>query len=501
MIYSDQISNALNTFHDYISRNISACKNHPASRVSAFWAEHFADRGNFPDVREFMTFRRGNYVYGIGDTAPASPARKQQEFDMVSRSMALLVPQEYIEKLREPVIGAPLVYSLGNAQISASYLLNAGTSWRIAELLRQHGLEGRPLRICEIGAGWGACSRQLHEICNVASYTIIDLPENLCLSSAYLSTTLPERSAHFVECGQDGQAQGELRFALPPAIDRLNGPFDLIINTMSFQEMDRETVDTYFSWVARVLAQDGVLMSFNAHDKAGILRPSDYLHSGLKLCHLMPFRKVPAGYFNTIPYEAVFRRADVAMGSAVAAAIDALGEMVQLGLDSDIAQWSRQTLVEQDPAIIAWLEKVREFFYANNESSRQRSLDALTKAGEQFVAVAAFLAGNYWYAQGHFDVARLNLERSLECGLQDFAAIRATVLLTSLQKNRNVDHLLARLAGSAGGLDEEISAIIKAGDIARMQDHISRVLDCSVSRSGNSRGIVRNVLARLNIFG
>jgi hypothetical protein len=246
-----------------------------------------------------------------------------------------------------------------------------------------------------------------------------------------------------------------------------------------------------------VLAEDGVLISFNAHDKAGILRPSDYLHPGLRLCHLMPFRKVPAGYFNTIPYEAVFCRTDVATDGAVAGAVDALGEMVQLGLDGNIADWSHQALVEKDPTILAWLEKVRGFFYADNESSRQQSLDALAREGERFAAVAAFLAGNYWYARGRFDLACSNLERGLECGLQDFAAIRATVLLASMQKGRDVDRLLAHLAGSAGGLDEEIGAIVTAGDIARMQDQISRVLDCPVETPSSSRGIVRNVLARL----
>lgn len=495
MIYSDQISDALNKFHDYISRNIGACKDHPAARVSAFWSEHFADRGNFPDVREFMIFRRGDYVYGIGDTVPGSPARKQQEFDMTSRSISLFTPEQHFRELREPIVGAPLVYPFGDTQISASYLLNAGTSWRVTELLRQHGLDGKALRICEIGAGWGACASQLHQVCDVASYTIVDLPENLCLSSTYLSTTLPERPVHFVECGADGSAQGVLNFALPPAIDRLDGPFDLIINTMSFQEMDRETVDTYFSWAARVLAKDGLLMSFNAHDKAGILRPSDYLRDDLQLSHLMPFRKVPAGYFNTIPNEAVFRRSDSATKNTIATAVDALGEMVQLGLDGDIAELSRLALSKQDPAALAKLAKIREVFYQKDEQTRQQLLNDLTQ--EHCDALTSFLAGNYWYAQGRFDLAHSHLQSGLERGLRDFAAVRAQVMLASLEENCTPHQLLLRLAGMSGGLEEEIGNIVADGNISGLQNHIARVLDCPVSTPANSRGIVRNAIARL----
>ncbi len=495
MIYSNQISNALDQFHAYIARNLPACKDHPAARVSAFWSEHFADRANFPDVRDFLVFRRGDYVYGIGDTVPGSPARKQQEFAMTLRSISLFTPSEHLQALQEPIVGAPLVYALGNNQISTSYLLNAGTSWRVAELLRQHGLDNRPLRICEIGAGWGACASQLHQVCNVGSYTIVDLPENLCLSSTYLSTTMTDRQAGFVECDTGAGGQGDLNFALPPAIDHLHGPFDVIINTMSFQEMDRETVDIYFAWAARVLAADGLLMSFNAHDKAGILRPSDYLRQDLELCHLMPFRKVPAGYFNTIPYEAVFRRTSRDVSPLIGGAVDALGEMVQLGLDGDLAALSRRALADREPATLALLGRIRDFFYASDESARQAVLALLQQ--ENPCALTSFLAGNYWFAQGRFEQARALLESSLEHGLQDFAAIRARVMLACLLGEMPAAQFVETLAGPAGGLEEDIAAVVSKGDISALQNHIARVLDCPVTTPARSTGLVRGALARL----
>jgi hypothetical protein len=503
MTYSDQISSALDGFHTYIANNLATCAQHPAARVSPFWSEHFADRSNFPDVREFLSFRRGNFLYGIGDTGPATPEQKQREFDEISKSILLFTPQSFAERLREPVLGGPLVYTLGAACLSASYVLNAGTAWRISQLAERYGVNGRPLHICEIGAGWGACASQLHQVCDVASYTIVDLPENLCLSSTYLAATLPEREAGFVECAPGASITPQpnsLNFALPPAIDKLSGPYDLIINTMSFQEMDRETVDEYFRWAARSLAPGGLLLSFNAHDKAGILRASEYMHQGLQLVHIAPFRKVPAGYFNTIPYETVFRRQDGVCQSMLAPAVDALGELIQLGVDSDLQALATAALTEQSAASLALLCLIREFFYADDEERRQSVLtQLLNQAHDDEASIGSFLAGNYWYAQGDLITARRYLEESIRKGLCDFALVRAQVLLATITttSETNPDITLAAISAAAGGLLSEITTIVVGKDVSRLQNHIARVFDCPVAASQPSGPMLQRVLRRL----
>lgn len=475
MTYSDQIGRALEQFHSYLSRNLASCERHPAARVSSFWAEHFADRSNFPDISGFLAFRRGDFVYGIGDTGPATPDRKRREFDDVYKSMLHLTPSDFIDRLREPTLGAPLIYSCGKANLSASYVLNSGTTWRISELARHYGHGSQPLNVCEIGAGWGACASQLHQVCNIASYTIVDLPENLCLSSTYLSMTLPDRQAGFIECGPGtpiAPALASLNFALPPAIDNLSGPYQVIINTMSFQEMDSETVKEYFRWAARVLAPGGLLMSFNAHDKAGIRRPSEYLHDGLRLVHMAPFRKLPAGYFNTIPYEMVFRREDSRREEISASAVDALGEMIQLGLDDNLRELSEGVTTGSSHEI-SYLTSVRDFFYADDEQQRRMTLGLLLKQDD---CITHFLAGNYWYAQGNMSGANEHLRKSLSLGLRDFAAVRARVLLAALYDGRPE----ASLSKDAGGLAAEIASIIGQHDVAGLRNHIARVMDCPV---------------------
>jgi hypothetical protein len=503
MIYSNQISRALDDFHAYIARNLPACAQHPAARVSEFWSEHFADRCNFPDVRDFLSFRRGDFVYGIGDTGPASPKQKQQEFDDICKSISLFTPQGFLDGLHEPILGAPLVYSCGKASLSASYVLNAGTAWRIKQLLEQYGSARSPIHVCEIGAGWGACASQLHQVSDVASYTIVDLPENLCLSSTYLAATLPGRQAAFVECAPGASVipqPASLNFALPPAIDKLSGPYDLIINTMSFQEMDRETVDEYFRWAVRALAPGGLLLSFNAHDKAGIVRPSEYMHHGLQLVHIAPFRKVPAGYFNTIPYETVFRRQDGRSQSVLAPAVDALGELVQLGLDSELESLAATTLSEHSATSLALLGLIREFFYAEDEERRQFILtQLLSEAAGQNIGISHFLAGNYWYTQGDMVMARRYLEESVAGGLSDFALVRAQVLLATITATPETNDatVLAMVSAGAGGLLNEIETIVLNNDISKLQNHIARVLDCPVAGPQSSTPMLKRVLRRL----
>jgi putative sugar O-methyltransferase len=503
-MYSDLIRSTLDSFHEYVANNLPACQNHRAARVSPFWSEHFSDRRNFPDTSDFLAFRRGDYLYGIGDTKPSSPEQKQREFDDVCKSIQLFTPSSFIEKLREPYLGAPQVYPFGKASLSTSYVLNSGTTWRIRELINRHGPSNRPLHICEIGAGWGACASQLHQVCDVASYTIIDLPENLCLSSTYLAVTVPGKQHRFLDCTADTPAKPQaatLNFGLPAAIDNMPGRYDIIINTVSLQEMDRETVDAYFSWSATSLAKDGLLISFNAHDKAGVRRPSEYLHGGLSLVHMAPFRKVPAGYFNTIPYEMVFRPTSAAIPDELPRAVDALGEMIQLGLDGQLIPLAEAALSGTGLRTVrAQLSKLQAFFYSDAETHRQTLLEELLK--EYPSAISSYLAGCYYFARGGVPSAQNHLDTALSQGLEGFAEIRARVLLAVIARvvrktARPAQDTLTVLEAAAGGLLQEIEQIMGQDTVSALQDHIARVLDCPIETPLTTRALLGKVRRRL----
>lgn len=507
-MYSDIIQQSLDRFHEYVANNMPACRDHRAAKVSQFWAEHFSDRNNFPDTQDFLVFRRGDFLYGIGDTKPSTAEQKRLEFACVCKSMELFTPATFIESLREPLLGAPIVFPYGKNSLSASYVLNAGTTWRIQELVSQHGTqEDRPLHVCEIGAGWGACASQLHQVSDVSSYTIIDLPENLCLSGTYLQATLTGRKHHFLDCTSGAPlkpSQDGLYMGLPAAIDNLPGPYDLIINTVSFQEMERETVDSYFSWAAKALASDGLLVSFNAHDKAGIMRPSQYLTDGLALIHLAPFRRVPAGYFNTIPYEMVFRRSSGPPQPGMTAVVDALGEMIQLGLDGQLAPLAElalddgQSINSVGPQPFALLQ---DYFYPQTETQRMAALQTLLRIFPG--AVSEYLAGTYHFACNDLERAQVHLESAIANSLDGFAEIRAHVLLgvmaicKSPDKYGHITETLRLLEDKAGGLLPEIKTILERQSISELQNHIAQVLDYTIEKPITLRAVLGKVRRKL----
>ncbi|MCI1279423.1 MAG: putative sugar O-methyltransferase [Nitrospira sp.] len=493
-MYCDIVSNTLESFHRYLSRNETYCRNHPAARVSAFWNAHFNDRNNFPNIQQFMTFRRSDFLYGIGDTRPSTLEQKQREFDHTLKSTSLFVPGDFLRRLPEPTFGAPHVFPRDSICQSASFVLNAGTTWRVSRLINRYGLTDRPLHIAEIGAGWGACAYQLHHAAAVSSYTVIDLPENLCLSSVYLASTLPSRKVLFIECASGNQAtplSNHLHFALPPAIDSLFGPYDVLLNTLSFQEMDRETVKEYFDFAHRTLSSDGILVSFNSHGKAGIRRPSEYLTPGLQLVHMQPFRKVPAGFFNTIPYEMVFRKTDHQPSKLELIAVDAIGEMMQFGLDQDLIEPIHQlTSGTLSHALQAELTHIHDFFYAIEENRREQLAHLLLSTHRS--ARTLFLVANYRFANGEFETASRLVEESLEQGLRDFAAVRAHILLALSRPSTAADTMDA-LAFTSAGLFDEIAGILEQRTVSALQNHIARVLNCSVGRTFGLQEILRRL--------
>lgn len=461
---TDQLFKSLNQFANYFADNSKYCMQHPAGKTSSFWAEHFAERSNFPTVSEFLSFRRGDFVYGIGDTVPASFEKKKKEFTEICDSIQLFTPLEFIQTLHEPALGAPNVFPIGQTQLSASFVLNAGTTWRIKQLIDAFA-PNRKLSIAEVGAGWGACATQLHQILDIGSYTIIDLPENLCLASTYLSMANPDRQVSFVDCSVAEPFQltsSSLNFALPPAIDRLDGPYDVIINTMSFQEMDLETVEAYLNWARRSLKEDGILISFNSHNKAGITRPSQYCKEGMKLLHMSPFRKVPAGWFNTIPYEMVFSVSREKVVQCSADQVDTIGQLMQLGLDGNLQSFIRDIVSGNSNEVK--LGEIADCLFYSDDEKRRRFFEERTGKGN---IIIDFLAANYWYCTGKVGEACRLFDICLRAGLEGFAAIRARAMLATIRGSRDDSTLL----DDAAGLRSELDNLLAESQISAFRIH------------------------------
>lgn len=191
---------------------------------------------------------------------------------------------DILEKLPERLrIPAPLTFgeigwiirgNLVNYDIY-SYLEELAIMWEngILDILDSKS-KAEPLRVLEIGGGYGGLAYYLAEIYPNLEYFIVDIPESLLFSSIYLYTLFSNRNNRvIVSSSQDFTARGIPGFTFVPnyAIDNLNpeGKFTLIINTSSLTEMSRDQVIHYCTLIERLLAHDGLFYEHNVDTYRG----------------------------------------------------------------------------------------------------------------------------------------------------------------------------------------------------------------------------------------
>jgi hypothetical protein len=111
-----------------------------------------------------------------------------------------------------------------------------------------------PLRVVEIGAGYGGMALHISRIVGNCRYVIVDLPETLLFSAAYLTLQAPERRLYLYRPGDRDvlDVVREFDFVLVPnyrLADLKNADFELAINVASLQEMRVEQVEEYLGFL------------------------------------------------------------------------------------------------------------------------------------------------------------------------------------------------------------------------------------------------------------
>lgn len=479
-----RLSSTLESFKKYVAKNEQFDRNHPSAKVSSFWASIFNERPNFPELGELVAFRRNNNTWGSGDTWSEDIDIKKKEFQDTLETIKLFVPEEYLISIDEPVQGAPYIFKKDGIVLSANFAMNSGTAWNLISEVKARLEQSKELNICEIGAGFGACAYMLHQALPIANYTIVDLPENLCLSSTYLGTVLQDKVVKFIDCQPTLKtviSSNTLNFTLPSGIDNIDSKYDLMLNSFSFHEMDLEAVNSYFEFADRVLSNTGILVSFNSHDKAGVRKASQYSAQGLKLVGLKTFRSVPTGFFNTIAYEMIFVKNENREFKTDPRAIDVVCEMMQLGLDSDlkaiVEELLKGQITEKNQELI---ESAHAFFYTKNENERKRHVQTMAKDTNN--VIFQFLVGNYKILDGDIEGAKTHLERSCALGLKDFALLRSKVILAIIYKIKgnisvHEQSLVSDIRKLSGGLYDEITALIERKQILQIRNKIAIILN------------------------
>jgi putative sugar O-methyltransferase len=459
-----------------IERNAEVSASTRTGKTSEFWQTVFQDRPNFPDLNEVMTFRRSGFGYGIGDDRLGDIEREKRVDAQRYHIFESMVPKEFVASLPEAIFGAPMLFEMHGLTRSVSFFINAYTTYRVLEMVRRHGKRG-PLRIAEIGPGWGACVHQLHSAAEVDSYLMIDLPENLYLSTLYLSAALPQRKLQFVDVEGDSISHietGSIAACLPGAVSRIDAKFDLVLNSFSLQEMALDSVKAYIEWVDNHLSDDGIFVSLNSHGKAGVRQPSDYGYDRFHLYEFGVFRTKPQGYFNTIPYEAVLGRRKGRSPDYPSTFLNALGCLMQLGLDEDLVPLSRGlitgNLTDQDAALLLIFDRVFSAGAPKDKAALLREAEALDRS-----AIAPFVAAQVALIGNDNAACRSKLEESITRGLSGFARLRADVLLAAMQK-RGPKTLPVCDGFDATFAYPEVGSALATGNLSSIIDHIRRVI-------------------------
>ncbi len=129
------------------------------------------------------------------------------------------------------------------------------------------------LVILEIGAGYGGLAHHLSNILVDATYIILDLPETIIFSAAYLSLLNPNKNIYIYDKANFNETLSENNltlydFILVPnyKLDELRHiRFDIVINVASFQEMQTVQVNQYLNFISNTCI--GVFYSLNQDTK------------------------------------------------------------------------------------------------------------------------------------------------------------------------------------------------------------------------------------------
>ncbi len=159
----------------------------------------------------------------------------------------------------------------------------------LIDLLDRRLAERSPLRVVEIGGGYGGLAYHLmNAFERKLRYAIVDIPESLAFAGIYLSTLFPELDNVFV--GESGPIElpDTPGFTFIANMDhgRLNlggSDADLALNTLSLSEMSDAQIEDYCKAVSSWIGERGIF--FEQNHQSNHQGPGNVPPRFLKLLH------------------------------------------------------------------------------------------------------------------------------------------------------------------------------------------------------------------------
>ncbi len=227
-------------------------------------------RSNLFKNENLKDFRNNTLSDGLDDRYDLSKQKK--------------IFKDLIEEIGEDYVVENLnSNNIGNSKYVFKYkdkYVDGGQNFHIKWL---HEIEKNTLNkkniisVCEIGGGYGSFAQKIIKKFN-CKYVSIDLPEGNFLASYYLKN-------HFDDLSIVGNCElinNELNksifdkndiFILNPWNKISDIKFDLIINTRSMMEMDKDIIKHYFNFIHKYIQDDGFFLNINRYRKKSVGYP------------------------------------------------------------------------------------------------------------------------------------------------------------------------------------------------------------------------------------
>ena len=245
-------------------------KNYQLKHKSDHWIGRFkASRlGKIKNI-DYLNFRKPrllghNLSTGFND-----------EFGFIS-TMNMLIDLLYskssidVKKFSEVKIGKPKSYNFGD--FSTNY--NELRIIKIFNELNKYFDQDINV-ICEIGGGYGSLASKIKKKYPDKTLILIDIPETLIIQSYYLTTMFPNLKFCFYEefkkLSFNEIKEEKFDFIIIPPWEKSKlaeqNYIDLFINSVSFQEMDKEIILEYFDFIQNSISKNGLFYNLNKNEK------------------------------------------------------------------------------------------------------------------------------------------------------------------------------------------------------------------------------------------
>ena len=161
-------------------------------------------------------------------------------------------------------------YKILGKWISSDYLRSIHHARKIVTQAKQGGISFPDnLRIAEIGSGTGIQALVFKQLFKKSTYFLVDFPETLALAATFLNIVCPEAKILYHTEWKDNPEllnRDGYDFVFVPnyAISHIpESTIHLVINTVSMQEMNYDTIAMYFREIRRILTGPSLFYQSN----------------------------------------------------------------------------------------------------------------------------------------------------------------------------------------------------------------------------------------------